>query len=371
MGEPPWERPDLRALPALSAAADFELELPGVHAAFGQGRSRALGADLQRLGIARALVVATPAGESRYAGLTAALGEACAAAFFGAEPHCPEPVVERCRAAYLAARCDGVVAIGGGSTLGLGKILAAEHVAKFVALPTTYSGSEMTPLFGRKIGAEKRVAKDSRCRPVFVIYDPALTATLPARIAATSGLNSIAHAVEALYPKRPNPLAHVLAEQALGAQRDGLRAIAAGQPGAEALAAAQYGAFLGGLLVAMCGIALHHRLCHVIGGLFDLPHAETNAVVLPHAVAYILAAIPAARAVIERVFGADHAARGLAAFAREIGAPRSLRELGMPEQGIGTVVSALLELGGWNPRPLEQSGIAALVRDAFEGRDPA
>jgi alcohol dehydrogenase class IV len=348
----------------------FELEILPARVAFGAGTSAGLRRWLEELGARRPLVVATPAGEERYRRVIASLEDLDPARFFAAEPHCPEGVVERCRGAYRVASCDGVVAIGGGSTLGLGKILAAEEGARFVALPTTYSGSEMTPLFGRKIGHEKRVARDPRCRPQLVLYDSDLTASVPARVAVATGMNSIAHAVEALYPEQPNPLANTLAEQALLAHRDGLRAISRGTRTPAALGAAQYGGFLGGLLVAMCGIALHHRLCHVLGGLFDLPHSETNSAVLPHAVAYNSPAIPEACAVIERVFGHDDAAVALYEFVIEIGAPRSLRELGMPEGGIDAAVTALLEHPGWNPRPLERAGLERLVRAAFFGTRP-
>jgi len=361
-GEPPpeWAAP----------FTSFELELLPVRLAFGDGASLQLRARLDELGVHRPLLVGTRAAETRYSGVFAPLADLGVATFFFAAPHCPEPVVERCRTAYLDAGCDGVVAIGGGSTLGLGKILAVEQGAKFIAVPTTYSGSELTPLFGRKIGAEKRVSRDPRCRPQFVIYDARLTATLPKRVAVATGMNSVAHAVEALYPQQPNPLAAALAAQALAAHRYGLREIARGVPPPAALQAAQYGGFLGGLLVSMCGIALHHRLCHVLGGLFDLPHGETNSAVLPHAVAYNSPAIPAACAVIEGVFEHHEAATALYDFAVEIGAPRSLHELGMPESGIEATVTAMLAQRGWNPRPLERAGLERLVRAAFRGERP-
>lgn len=342
-----------------------------MRAVFGPGASATVRERLAELSIERPLLVGTPAAPQRHAALLASLADLPLTTFFGAAPHCPVAVVERCRALYRSRRCDGVVAIGGGSTLGLGKILAAEEGAKFLALPTTYSGSEMTPLFGRKIGNEKRVGRDPRCRPQVVIYDSQLTADLPVRVAVTSGMNSVAHAVEALYPQRPNPLAPLLAEQALASHAYGLRAIARGAPSADALNAALYGGCLGGMLVSMCGIALHHQLCHVLGGLFDLPHGETNAVVLPHAVAYNLPAIGAARAVIERVFGGTNAAVALYEFVGDIGAPRSLRELGMPESGVEPAVSAMLAHGGWNPRPLERAGILKLLRAAFAGEPPS
>jgi alcohol dehydrogenase class IV len=353
-----------------SSKPAFEVNLLPIRALFGNGQRSSLPERLRELAIAKPLLVGTAAAATRHRDVVALLDGSALATFFDAEAHCPAPIVERCRQRYREAGCDGVVAIGGGSTLGLGKILAADDGAKFVALPTTYSGSEMTPLFGRKVGREKRVRRDPRCRPELVIYDAALTAGLPRRVAVSSGMNSVAHAVEALYPQSPNPLAALLAEQALRAHRDGLREIASGSPTPYGLDTAQYGGFLGGVLVSMCGIALHHRLCHVIGGLFDLPHGETNSVVLPHAVAYNLPAIPAARAVIERVFGGADAARALFDFARSIDAPQSLRALGMPEAGIDTAVETLLAHGGWNPRPLDRSGISSLMRSAFEGRRP-
>jgi alcohol dehydrogenase class IV len=349
----------------------FELEPLPARIVFGDGASLTVGRRLDELGARKPLVVGTAAAEARHRAVLAALGDRSVACFFAAAPHCPEAVVERCRRVYVDERCDSVVAIGGGSTLGLGKILTAEQGARFVALPTTYSGSEMTPLFGRKIGREKRVARDPRCRPHLVLYDADLTASLPARVAVATGMNSVAHAVEALYPQHPSPLAAPLAEQALVVHRYALPELARGSPSQRALRAAQYGGFLGGWLVAMCGIALHHRLCHVLGGLFDLPHSETNSAVLPHAVAYNLPAIPEARAVLERVFEHDSAAAALYDFATEIAAPRSLRELGMPEEGIGIAVKAMLEHDGFNPRPLERSGIERLVQAAFWGERPA
>lgn len=348
----------------------FELDLLPVRLRFGARSSATLPDVLDELGVVAPLMIGTPAAEQRYAEVYERLDRFSPARFFAAEPHCPVEIVERCRQTYKASNRDSVVAIGGGSTLGLGKILAAEESAKFVALPTTYSGSEMTPLFGRKIGKEKRVGRDVRCRPHFVIYDPTLTRDLPAHVAVTSGMNSIAHAVEALYPERPDPLTPGLAEQALCAHAKGLKTIARGTRDDAALSAVQYGGLLGGLLVSICGIALHHRLCHVIGGLYDLPHGETNSAILPQAVNYNLPAIPKARKVIEKIFGSTHAARSLFDFAEDIGAPLRLRDLGMPESGIETVASAMLEHGGFNPRPLERDGLRQLMRDAFEGRRP-
>jgi len=348
----------------------FAVDLHPAHVRFAAGARAAVAEECERLGAGRVLLVCTPGGAARYRDVAQALGARCAATFAEAEPHCPEPVVERCRALWRKTGADGVVAVGGGSTIALGKILTAEEGAKFVCLPTTYSGSEMTDIFGRKVGNEKRTARNPACRPHAVLYDPELTLGLPRHETVTTGMNSVAHAVEALYPETPNPVAFVLAREALAAHRDGLPRAAEQPDGPDGRERALYAGFLGGLLVGMTGIALHHRLCHVLGGLFDLPHGDTNSVVLPHVVAYNASAAPEAARVIAEVFGAADPARALAAFVRRIGAPTSLREIGMPEAGIEPAVQATLARTGWNPPAPEAPGLRALLRAAWEGREP-
>ena len=183
-------------------------------------------------------------------------------------------------------------------------------------------------------------------------------------------MNSIAHAVEALYPQTPNPLAASLATECLRAHRAGLEQLMFGTDEASARGDLLYGAFLGGLVVGMCGIALHHQLCHVIGGLFDLPHAESNSVVLPQALDYNCESIPEANEIIIGVFGGETAAAGLFDFAERVDAPLSLREIGMPEDGIDPVVDAMIAHGGYNPRPLDRSALRATVNSAYRGSRP-
>ena len=318
----------------------------------------------------RALLVGTPSAETRYASLWSSLSELEAARFFAAEPHCPADVVSACRTSYREHACDSVIAVGGGSTLGLGKILSAEEGAVFIALPTTYSGSEMTAIFGRKINGEKKTAVDPACRPDRVIYDAELSSELPQYESVTSAMNSIAHAVEALYPRTPNPLASALARECLTAHRDGLEELVIGNKPGKARSKLSYGGFLGGLVVSLCGIALHHQLCHVIGGLFDLPHAESNSVILPQVVDYNRGFIGHANEIIVDVLGGDSAASALFDFADRLGAPVSLREISMPDDGIDAVIDAMLAHGGYNPRPLEEDALRNTLCNALEGRRP-
>lgn len=323
----------------------------------------------KNLGMRRALRVGTPHGSRRYADTWQGLEPVAAADFHEALPHCPIDTVEACRETFIKYRCDGVIAIGGGSTIGLGKILSAEEAAVFVALPTTYSGSETTSIFGRKIDGQKRTAIDEKCRPDCIVYDARLSMDLPRLISITSAMNSIAHAVEALYPKVQNPLAATFALEALRAHKRGFDTLENG----DELSARQdllYGGFLGGLAIGMSGIALHHQLCHVIGGLFDLPHAETNSAILPHAIAYNRGFIPDADDEIKHVFGGSDSAQTIFDFASKHGAPMSLSDIGMPETGIERVVNGMLAHAGYNPRPLDEAALRDLVTHAYEGIRP-
>jgi maleylacetate reductase len=337
---------------------------------FGQGRSKMLHAELGHLGVTRVLVACTSSGEARYREVIAALGASCASVFAQAQPHCPEPVAEAALDAFAAWGADGVVTIGGGSTIGLGKVIAARRQVPFIAIPTTLSGSEMTALYGMKIGQEKRTWTDPNAKARTVIYDPDLTATLPKHETATTGMNCLAHCVEALYAAQPNPIATLLA-------LDGIRALYSALPRVierndiESRAGALYGGFLGGLLVSMVGIGLHHKICHVLGGRFDLPHGETNSVILPHVVAFNAPAMPAVIGDMARASGTSDFVAAIFALAKLIGAPISLRELGLAYSDLDPVAEEIAAKATANPRPVTADDIKRLLRDAWEGRHPS
>src|SRR5262245_46799074 len=222
--------------------------------------------------------------------------------------------IETARAARAEARrldADCAVAVGGGSTTGLGKAIALESALPIVAIPTTYAGSEMTPIYGITEGGLKKTGRDARVLPRTVIYDPMLTVGLPPALSATSGMNAIAHAVEGLYAQDANPIMSLLAEEGIRALADGLPRVRRNPIDLDARSACLYGACLCGAVLGAVGMALHHKLCHTLGGTWNLPHAETHTIVLPHAVAYNAAAAPAAMARAARAIGAAHAAPGL------------------------------------------------------------
>lgn len=338
---------------------------------FGAGRAAELPAEFAALGARRAMVLSTPAQREMAAGIAAPLGSAFGAAFSGAAMHTPVEVTERALDALREAGCDGLVAVGGGSTTGLAKALALRTGLPQVVIPTTYAGSEVTPILGQTEGGMKSTLRSSKVLPQVVIYDPDLTLSLPSSLSATSGLNAIAHAVEALYARDANPVVSLMAEEGIRALGAALPAILADPSDRVARAGALYGAWLCGTCLGAVGMALHHKLCHVLGGTFDLPHAETHAVILPHAAAYNAPAAPDALRRAARALGAEEAGPALAALSARLGAPRALRELGMPEDGIGTAVRLTLESTYPNPRTPDAASLTALLRRAWAGEPPA
>lgn len=322
------------------------------------------------LGLERLLLISTNNGERRYSRLWQALEPLTRERFFAAQPHCPIEVVEACRRSYQNHQCDAVIVVGGGSAIGLGKILAVEENAKFIALPTTYSGSEMTSIFGRKLGQQKKTAVNEACRPDIVIYDSALSTGLAKQVSVSSAMNSIAHAAEALYPKTPNPIAAALAKECLRSHKLGLTALASNDDEPSARSWLLYGGCLGGLVIGMTGIAIHHQLCHLIGGLYDLAHGESNSAVLPQVLAYNRDYAAHADRVIADIFEGANAAQAVFDFADRLDAPLSLQQLGMPPQGVEQVVTAMLSHGGYNPRPIEEVPLRRAIQNAFDGARP-
>jgi alcohol dehydrogenase class IV len=266
---------------------------------------------------------------------------------------------------------DGTVAIGGGSTTGLGKAIALRTDLPQIVIPTTYAGSEMTNLLGETALGEKRTLRDPKIRPETVIYDVDLTLSLPPRLSVTSGLNAMAHAVEGLYARDGNPVLSLMAEEAIRALGAALPIIAKSPRDRGARSDALYGAWLCGIVLGSSSVALHHKLCHVLGGTFDLPHADTHAVILPHAVAYNAVAVPDAIGRVAWALGVPSAATGLFDLGRNAGAPTALRDIGMPEDGLDRAADLAAADPYWNPRPIERAAIRALLADAWEGKRPA
>jgi maleylacetate reductase len=289
-----------------------------------------------------------------------------------ARMHVPVEVARRARELADELGADGCVAVGGGSAVGLGKAIALEHDLPIIAVPTTYAGSEMTPVWGLTEGGEKRTGRDVRVLPRSVLYDPEMTLSLPAQMSATSGMNAIAHAVEGLYAPDATPIISLMAEEGARALAAALPRVVADGSDIHARAEAQYGAWLCGAVLAATTMSLHHKLCHTLGGTLDLPHAQTHTVVLPHALAFNQPAAPQAVAALSRALGGVRdPARELWELAGRLGAPRSLAELGMAEADIPRIADLAVAKPYANPRPVTRDGVESLLRAAWAGDPPA
>lgn len=337
---------------------------------FGAGALADLPREIELLGALRALVLSTPGHAELARRIVGLLGGRAAGVFSGAAMHVPAGVAREGREAARKLGADCLVAIGGGSTTGLAKAVALELGLPILAIPTTYAGSEMTPIFGLTEAGEKRTGRDPRVLPRTVIYDPELTSTLPVGLSVTSGLNAIAHAAEGLYARDTNPLTQLLAEEGLRAVGGALPAIHRAPQDIEARSQALYGAWLCGIVLGNAGMALHHKLCHLLGGSFGLPHSETHAVVLPHVIAYNAPCIPDAMERMARALGCPEPAAALYDLARAHGAPYSLRALGLAESDLDRAAQLALANPYWNPRPLEREAIRTLLQNAWEGVRP-
>jgi maleylacetate reductase len=349
---------------------DFTYDQLPIRVVFGVGALDKLEAEAARLKLERLLVLSTPGQQKLAEAAAERLGKRCVGIHAKAVMHVPVEVAEAARAEAKRLGADGAVAIGGGSTVGLGKAIALESALPIVAIPTTYAGSEMTPIYGLTEGGAKKTGRDVRVLPRTVIYDPALTLNLPPAVSGPSGMNAIAHCVEALYAENANPVISLLAEQGIAALGRGLPAVVRRPGDIDARGQVLYGAWLAGVALGSVGMALHHKLCHTLGGSFTLPHAETHTIVLPHAVAYNAAAAPEAMARVARALGAVDAPIGLFDLAATLGARTALRDIGMDEADLDKAAEIASRNPYYNPRPLTQATIRALLDDAYHGRRP-
>jgi alcohol dehydrogenase class IV len=329
---------------------------------FGAGAARTrLAPEIEALGVSRLLLVASERDAERVRELVAPLGHRVAATFTAVREHVPVATAEAARAMAAGAKADAVLSIGGGSTTGAAKAVALTARIPVVAVPTTYSGSEVTAVWGLTEDGRKITGTDPAVLPRVVVYDPELTASLPRELAVSSGFNALAHGVEAFWAPRRNPVSTAIAQ-------DGIAALAAGlhkDDPAELLR----GAWLTATAFAATGSGLHHKLCHVLGGM-GLPHARTHAVVLPHVLAFNAPGAPDAAVRVARALGVDDPVRGLRALADEMGVPRGLRDLGLREEQIDDV-AALAEpaVPDDNPVPVGGGELRRLLRAAWAGEE--
>jgi maleylacetate reductase len=348
----------------------FVLEQRAHKVVFGDRVQDVLARELEAIGFRRYMLVTTPGLDAIYERLIGHLDDATfveqwlAQRFTEVVPHVPETVVEKAILVARECRADGIVAFGGGSALDTAKAIANRIEVPILAIPTNFSGSEVTPNFGLSSDGFKHTIINAAVQPRTVIYDPSLLATLPNNVAVTSGINAVAHAVEALYAPHANPLTIGLAETGVRRMVDALRTrnFAIGE---EWESGAFIGSWLCGEVMAQVGMGLHHRICHVLGGTFGLSHADVHTVVLPYSIAFNYEAAPVLRR-LNDLFPGDSVAGGLAKFSVDLGAPTSLQEVGLKEEQIAQTAELALRTPVANPRNVTASDIEKIVRSAFE-----
>lgn len=350
--------------------SDFVYNAYAARVVFGAGSLRHLEREIDALGFTRALVLSTPEQRDSAERVAALLGPRAAGVFDRAVMHVPIETARQAREEARRLGADCAVAIGGGSTTGLGKAIALDSGLPIIAIPTTYAGSEMTPVYGITEGGIKKTGKDAKVVPRAVIYDPELTLSLPAAMSLTSGINAIAHSAEGLYAADRNPVIDFMASDGIAALGRALPAICRNPADLAARTDAFYGAWLCGIVMGSVGMALHHKLCHTLGGTFNLPHAECHTVVLPHALAYNAPAAPQAMQRIAHALGGRSGPAAVYDLARDNGAVVSLRDLGVRAQDLDRACDIAAQNQYPNPRPLERAALRQLFQNAWEGVRP-
>ena len=338
---------------------------------FGTGTVDRIRDEVERLGCSRVLLLSSPPVAKAAKRVAEVLGDFVVGEFDGAAMHTPVEVTEQALAVLRSSSADVLVAVGGGSTTGLAKALALRTDLPQVILPTTYAGSEVTPVLGETRDGQKTTRSSPAILPETVVYDVDLTLGLPLDMSVTSGINALAHAVEALYSPGANPVVDLMALDAVARIARALPVLAADPYDADARGDLLQAAWLAGMCLASVGMGLHHKLCHTLGGTFDLPHAPTHTVILPHAMAYNA---PAASGVMDRIaeaLGVPDAPSGVFDLIASLGGPTSLESLGMAEADLPRAARLAAATPYPNPRELTADGIEDLLRDAWHGRRPA
>jgi len=342
----------------------FIVEWSRTRVVFGAGTIERLGTELDALGLARCLLVTTPRRDATIASVLAELGDRLAGVCDIAAMHVPSDRVQRALAEVDRIRPDVLIAVGGGSAVGLAKAIARERSLPIVAVPTTYAGSEMTSIWGITAGDTKTTGRDPAVAPRLVIYDPVLTLWLPPHTSAASGMNAMAHAVEAMYAPDASPMAAAVAEDAIRTLARALPSVLATPRDLDARTLALRGAHAAAMALELAPMGLHHKLCHVLGG-FGLPHAETHAALLPYVVAFNAPAAPEAMARIAGALGTNDAASGLRALNDTLGLTMSLGTLGLKQSDAERAAGAVAAATFPNPRAATPDAVRQLLVDAW------
>jgi maleylacetate reductase len=343
--------------------------LPG-RVVFGEGAFVQVPDEIDRLGGQRIMLIADRSGRQWAQQLVARLDERIVGTISEVRPHVPIADAEAARRLARDGDADTIVTVGGGSATGLGKAVALERPIPIVAIPTTYAGSEMTPIWGLTSGARKETGRNPAVQPRTVIYDPLLTLSLPPGISGPSGMNAMAHCAEALYAEGANPITSLMAEHGMRILARGLPRVVAEPGDVDGRTEVLAGAYLAGAAFAVAGSGIHHKICHVLGGAYDLPHAEMHTVILPHALALVTPSQPEAIGRMAAAIGEPDVPGAVFDLARGIGAPASLAEIGMAGDRLDEAAGLIAEASAGTAMEISENDARALLDHAFAGRRP-
>ena len=335
-----------------------------VRVVFGAGTLATLPAELERGGLREVMLLTTPGRAADREGIVSLLGARMAGEYTGARLHVPVEVVREAREALDRIRPESLLAFGGGSAIGLGKALAHDTKLPLAAIATTYSGSEMTAIWGNSDGHVKRTFRNTEVAPRLVLYDSDLTHGLSPAVSAASGMNAIAHCVEAEYSPECGPVTSFFAMEGLKRLAASLPIVVESPRDPEARSDALFGAHLAGRALDMTSMGLEHKLAHILGGSFGLNHAEAHAALVPWVTAYNAPAAPEAMQRIAVALGVDDAGEGLAHLARRLGI-RSLGDLGFTAEGIPRAIELATSMSFPNPRQVDADGVRWILEHAM------
>lgn len=338
---------------------------------FGSGTRTKTTEELDRLGISRAIVLATPPMADMAAEFARAIGNRAAVVYPGAAMHTPTNVTMAALLAVESAKANGILSVGGGSTVGLGKAIALRTGMPHLAVATTFAGSEMTSILGETENGIKTTQRTPKVLPQTVIYDPDLVVTMPPFIAGPSGMNAIAHAVEALYAEDANPVISMMAEESIRVLAGSLPQILSSPQNQDAWTEALYGAWLGGMCLGAVAMGIHHKICHTLGGSFDLNHADIHCLMIPYTAAYNRDAAPEAMRRAARAMHAMDAPSALYDLMLETATKKNLKEFGLTESDLEKAADLAVKNPYFNPRPVTREGVLEMLYAAYEGKRPS
>lgn len=343
----------------------------GQRVLFGAGQAASyLAEEVERLGAKRIMLIAGEFEQELAKSVTAEID--VAVNYSNVVMHVPIEVAQDARKVAREHSVDLLVCVGGGSTTGLAKAIALETHLPIVAVPTTYAGSEATNVWGLTEAARKTTGVDNMVLPTTVIYDAQLTMSLPVELSVASGLNGMAHCIDSMWGPRANPINQAMAGEGIAALSTGLPAIVEDSKDLAGREQLLYGAYLSAVAFASAGSGLHHKICHVLGGTYDLPHAQTHATVLAYVLAFNMDAAPAARDRIAKALGADDALDGFQQLRTQLNAPVKLADYGFKQDNIAEAVEITLPaVPANNPRPVTTENLTALLSAALVGDEPS